>query len=208
MIDKVYRPDWRSEWRQKYGEYQQYAKVYKDAIEVLLTHLKNSGYDHDCQILPLIFLFRHYIELELKGLILFCSTIDPDIENIDIVIKKARSNHGLLELLTYLKSIKIRHIEIKPSDEFNEFIRRFNALDPNEIRFRYPETKSGDLFYENDSTYNKDRPFFDELMNLKEISGKIEMVMYELIKLSAYLDGEKDNLFQTIEWEQEQADSG
>ncbi|MFZ3059856.1 MAG: hypothetical protein WA102_08980 [Candidatus Methanoperedens sp.] len=207
MIEKVYRPDWRPEWREKYGEYQQYAKVYKDAVEVLLTHLKNSGYDHDCQILPLLFLFRHYIELELKGLILFCYTISPDIEDIEKVIKEARSKHGLFELLTYLKSIKIRHIEIKPSDEFKEFIKKFDDLDRQAIRFRYPETKNGDLFYENDLDYIKDKPFFDDLMNLNKISIKIEMVMSELNKLSSYLDGEKDNLFETIQWEQDHENS-
>ncbi len=204
MIDKIYRPDWRSDWRQKYEDWQQYAIVYKDAVEVLLTHLKNSGYDHDCQILPLIFLFRHYIELKLKGLILFCYTISPDIENKDIEV--AMSKHGLHELLTTLESIKIRHIEIKLSKEFKEFIKKFDDLDRGAIRFRYPEPKKGDPFYVNDLAYEKDKQFYYDLMDLKKISIKIKMVMSELNELSAYLDGEKDNLFETIQWEQDRED--
>jgi len=43
-------------------------------------------------------------------------------------------------------------------------------------------------------------------MNLRKISIIIKIVMNELNKLSAYLDGEKDNLFETIKWEQEHED--
>jgi len=45
MIDKIYRLDWRPKWREKYGEYQQYAKVYKDAIELLSTDMLGVIYD-------------------------------------------------------------------------------------------------------------------------------------------------------------------
>lgn len=205
MTDKVYRPNWRPEWREKFSDYQQYAKVYKDAVEVLLTNLKNTGFDHDCQNLPLMFLFRHYIELELKGLIFFCCTIDPDIK--EKLNDKATLRHNLFTLLQGLEKIKIRHIEIKFSKEFKDFIKRFNELDKEAIRFRYPETTKLNMLYENDLEYNKDKPFFDELMDLNKITIKIEMVISELNKLSSYLYGEKENLFETLQWEQDNENS-
>jgi hypothetical protein len=44
-----------------------YAIGYKRAAELLLEHVKNSGRDQDTLVYPIIFLYRHYLELRLKS---------------------------------------------------------------------------------------------------------------------------------------------
>jgi len=50
--------------------YLQYAAVYKDAIEILLKDFSNHHPPHDYALAPLLALLRHFIEIQLKGIIM------------------------------------------------------------------------------------------------------------------------------------------
>lgn len=197
MIEKTFQLQDKPEYQDKGEGYLLDAHVYKDSVMVLLEHLKNTDIYHDYQIKPLLFLFRHFIELKLKGLILYSSNAFPNsIENIEEFMGEARTTHNLMKLLNKLKDIKIPRIKL-PKD-FTIFITHLDRLDNDSVRFRYPENSIGSEFYVTDPIYIQNKKFFDEIMQLKNIAKHIETVTEILENLETCLDYEKENCHENI----------
>lgn len=76
-----------------------YALAYKEGADRLVESLVENGYAHHKLVLPIIFLYRHYVELHLKELILegkklLDSLLIPsrqDITSLDYGINSNRS---------------------------------------------------------------------------------------------------------------------
>lgn len=71
----MYYPlDWRPGGATIGESFLQYAHVFRDAIEILFNHFEENKPIHDYALAPVLTLIRHYIELQLKGLILYRET--------------------------------------------------------------------------------------------------------------------------------------
>ena len=79
-------------WDSRKDGFLQYAFVYKDCVELLLENYEKKPPSHDYGMAPTLFLLRHYVELQLKGILLFCN---DDLKN---------PNHNIAEL--YKKTMK------------------------------------------------------------------------------------------------------
>ena len=141
--------NWFPETGVQHNQFYAYAEVYKESF-ITIIHEMTREYDlennaqvdnhpatlsnHDYGIIPSVFLFRHYIELQLKGMILQNDGSMDDFNRI----------HGLGELLRLLqKRVELPRI----SQDTKQFILDLAELDANSQGFRYPYALSGQRFF-------------------------------------------------------------
>lgn len=132
--------------------------------------------EHDYGIAPLAFLFRHYIEIKLKGLILYK---DGNFE----------LTHDISYLLHELKKL------ITPemlSDETCLVIEEFQKLDENSDGFRYPYTTKDTPSLQDNKEFLK---YFNSLSTFKEM---LEFVMQDLTNLEGDIDAEKEHFADSM----------
>jgi hypothetical protein len=125
--------DWpRDKW---YG----YILGYRRAADVLVSHIANTGSYQDTVVYPYVMCWRHYVELELKTLIvLFQRFLRKDVEikrthRIDLLWSELRrlfEESGLVKADAALA-------------EVDEVLRQLHQLDPTSEHFRYPVVASG-----------------------------------------------------------------
>ena len=77
--------DWHNnaclnEWSRDHGA--TYAAGYRRAAELLIEHIDTKGRDQDVLVYPVVFLYRHHVELALKRIISICllQIDDPDVK--------------------------------------------------------------------------------------------------------------------------------
>ena len=116
-----------------------YAFGYKEAGDVIANYVISERRYQDALVFPLVFLYRHYLELELKDLIHQARLL----LDIDEPFPKNHRIDGLWRTCRRLLE------EISPGDseesleEVERLIQEFSEVDPLSIAFRYPEDKVG-----------------------------------------------------------------
>jgi len=173
-MSKKYFIQWFPEGSENHDQFYVYAGVYKEAIVVIINEI-NKKHDlssdkspdfhssflknHDYGILPALFLFRHYIELELKGLILHKGG----------TLKEIDSTHGLIDLLKLLAQ---KSDTPRISEQTKKFILELHELDSTSQGFRYPYEKNGRRFFE--KTLEKN---LDQVNDLREFMDRATKVI-------------------------------
>jgi HEPN domain-containing protein len=167
-----------------------YGEVYKDAVNVLIEHFdKNSNElmqhaerfddpaaallpEHAFGILPLVYNFRHYIELKLKGLILMkCGRI--------------RNTHNIDELLQKLKEVSSPRVTPKTE----EIIKKLQEADNRAAdAFRYPYDS------EQQRHFKENREFLDIVNDFVKFKEAVSTVMNDLTNVEGDFDVERDGL--------------
>lgn len=199
--------------KQPGNDYLLYAHMYKNNVEILLDNLLshngykfkvlesrlNSAHGHDYETLPLLFNFRHYIELQLTGLILQGSVISPNLaKDLDEFIGQARSTHSLTTLLN-----KLRAIEIQKNywdKKLIKFILQFDKFDPKSDRFRYPENRQGSNFFtQDDAKYEQYNDFYKNITRSSYLEDIILKTIDTFDNLEVYLDMKIDNFYEYLE---------
>lgn len=124
-----------------YDEFYRYADGYKRAADILAGHVDENNCDQDFVAFPILFLYRHYIELKLK------ETIQKGRQLLNE--KGTYPTHHEIDKLWHLcKSIALK---VWPDGDVNELalaeecILIFSHYDQASFAFRYPETKDGKL---------------------------------------------------------------
>ena len=88
---------------------------------------------------PMLFLYRHYIELHLKSLLLDAGELLDAPQTVE-------PKHYLLSLWKKVRKLLIEISKQKPDAWFaraDEIIGEFDALDPTSFAFRYPVDVQG-----------------------------------------------------------------
>lgn len=152
----------------------QYAEVYKDSVEMLLNGMQPRELLHDYQPLPMLFLFRHYIELQLKGLILqMGGEFDPD------------PDHNLTRLLDTLKGLGSElHLPL-----CSDIIPRLQNLDAKSTTFRYPFSKDMKRFFQKIG----DEKLYMMITTPSSMSKLITDIITELENAEGYCDAAREN---------------
>lgn len=102
-----------------------------------LKELKNKGVrEKDSHIYPIIYNFRHYLELIIKQNIRCFRLIEHEIEDDEVGYKP---NHSLKELWNTLKVYlgKIEDIDQDETIVFDKLINELDVVDRNSFAFRY-----------------------------------------------------------------------
>lgn len=164
--------------------YLQYAEVYKDAIQALLKEYLESPPAHDYSLAPILFLLRQYIELQLKGIIMYNeysheAIIEHDIETLyEKAHKNIEDKYGLDELG-------------KPNQEVTRFIRSLGKFDRKAQAFRYPEGKNGKDFF--NISIKTDSWLHERIISLPKLNDIAEKIIGDLEGIEGYLDAMKEN---------------
>ncbi|RLI39374.1 hypothetical protein DRO69_14360 [Candidatus Bathyarchaeota archaeon] len=175
--------DYKPEWASPAEEYLEYAEVYKDAVLILLNEFTKQEPIHDYALAPVLFLLRQYIELQLKGIIMYFESpaTHRPIKAHDI-FSLYRKTHEVVE-----KRYKVP----KANEEVSKFIEGLGKFDPKGEMFRYPETTIGEDF--RDRCKRLDRKLYEQITLVPKLKEITEKIFQDLEGLEVYLDFMKES---------------
>ena len=116
-----------------------YVEGYRKGAEVIARDVARTGRDQDYLVYPFLMCWRHYVELQLKVLILLCSTYCrqavtvPKTHRIDHLWRVARA------LLKQAFPSESRD----DLDNAERVLMQLNGFDPTSEHFRYPILRDG-----------------------------------------------------------------
>lgn len=118
-----------------YVSWEDYAFGYKSVADRLVATFMNQGHFGDSDAYPVVFLYRHYLELRLKQL-LVASGLLLDEE------AKAPNTHKLVPLWTMLRP-RLEHFysddrSMAFYDDIGTRLEEFDSVDAGSYAFRYP----------------------------------------------------------------------
>jgi hypothetical protein len=109
---------------------------YRMAAEFLIDHALNERFHRDMLIYPIVFSYRHYLELTLKTII---STYGSHVG-----VEPAREVHRLTDLFAAFEQIMGTFGATDPAmDILRDCVSDFATIDPNSTSFRYPTHAGG-----------------------------------------------------------------
>jgi hypothetical protein len=164
-----------------------YATGYKEAADILSERVLNSRQLTDALVYPIIFLYRHYLELRLKELINSGQALlgqTPDLKHV----------HNLGSLWSICRRIFEQVWPGSPVDDLNkieECVKQLATIDPQSMSFRYPVTKDGVATLPPSLKHIDIRTIHEEL---NDVADSLDAAS---LGISAYLQ-EKDWLQTTI----------
>lgn len=137
--------------------WENYASGYKDAFEILIERIKKPHPSEYNLIFPVVFLFRHYLELRLKHLIMKGRSLLTKMDNTLKMSTKISKNHDLNNLWEEVRKIREEinkrtaqsSSSLKKIDLVEELVNQFMQVDPKSDVFRYPEGKKGQQYLKN-----------------------------------------------------------
>ena len=119
-----------------------YAVGYKEAADVLAARFLEDWQGMDGLVYPIVFLYRHALELRLKQVIVAGQQLlDISVDFQEELLDK----HKLLELWKIYRKI-LRGVKCWPADPpqtldaIEALVKDFDEKDPEGINFRYPHT--------------------------------------------------------------------
>lgn len=183
---------WKPPWESMGGLYLQYAEVYKDAAELLLKDLQELG-GHSYKPLPLLYLFRHYIELQLTGLIAYGAYFSRGLRrDLEMFLEEKRRSHNLMKLFNKLQTYEQ---SLDFPKEFSTFLANLDNFDKASDRFRYPENKHGEEYFS--KKFDNDQ-FINIINRATELTKYIGVVINHLESIEAYFEVTRENYEETL----------
>lgn len=122
-----------------------YSRAYKDAADVLVEHIENICSPSDDLVYPIMFLYRHFLELTLKKLIIKMKVYDQDLQLPENLYNEHRLNNLWCRCEEFLLKV-LPDLTAKDKDDLKQIdriINEFCRLDQKSTEFRYPDGKSG-----------------------------------------------------------------
>jgi hypothetical protein len=113
------------------------AEGFKRIADLAVAHVEQTGHDQDFLVFPILFSYRHFLEVMLKQLIRDARRLldedgaVPGTHNLDALWDMAEP------LLRRLQDSPDTYRSVRSS------LARFNELDPRSDSFRYPVDKTG-----------------------------------------------------------------
>lgn len=115
------------------------AEGFKMSADLAVAHVESTGHDQDFLVYPIVFSYRHYLEVMLKQLL-------RDLRQLfDIEDDSIPGTHSLETLWNIAEPLLVQHTD-DPETYANvrASLRRFNELDPRSDSYRYPIDRKGD----------------------------------------------------------------
>jgi len=188
--------NWFPETGLQHNQFYAYAEVYKESLITIINEITrehglfgdNQDRDnhpatlsnHDYGIIPAVFLFRHYIELQLKGMILQRGG----------TMNNFNRQHGLDELLVMLEN---RATLPRISNDTRQFIIDLAELDSNSQSFRYPFTRAGQRFFANLIEQQ-----MTQVNSIREFMNRAETIIHDLENQEGDFDVEDEARNQNL----------
>jgi hypothetical protein len=117
-----------------------YLEGYRLAAEQLISHVAQRGADQDFLVYPIVFLYRHYVELRLKDLIAAGRKLADGLTG-------PAYGHHLAKLWAEARGHLEREFpssELDGLDRAEQLVVELSDTDPNSESFRYHRSRRGD----------------------------------------------------------------
>lgn len=152
-----------------------YIEGYRKAADYLVDRSVNEGF----LVYPIIFLYRHYLELQLKDLL-------QQLYRYHNLSYELCRTHDLTQLWNRVRPL-MEEISNSPEDiEINNHIevriKEFVQIDEGSFNFRYPEDKKG-----HSSLTNVPKQGGQDMINLLQVRGVITSMAKSLGGVSEYI---------------------
>ena len=121
-----------------------YADLYMKGAENLLHSITPGRRDEELLIYPILFLFRHHVELQVKYIL----SVWCDYEEEDFGQKYG--THNLKYLWDECRKVLDEVFpgeDDEATDAVEEMILELNEIDPQSMSFRYPINKKGEISF-------------------------------------------------------------
>ena len=163
-------------------DWELYIGGYKKAADILAKHIDETKRNQDFLVFPLVFLYRQYLELRLKKLVIGCKMLFDEPPEFP-------KNHDLRRIWNECKVLIERvepKSEIEDLEAVDEIIAQFCNVDPGSFSFRYPTNKK------DEKSIPKDLKYIN-LRNLSEVMNRISS-FFEAgeMMVSVYLDNKQE----------------
>lgn len=148
--DKLFvesRDDWRlNACITKFGADETYIAGYLDAAKLLARVVIFSQSHMDTLVYPIIYLYRHYLELRFKRLIRQGAII-KDFQ-IDAKLEEVLADHNLMALwnsfIPFFEEVSGDNEDFeKVKKGIESYINQIHQIDPGSLAFRYEKQKHG-----------------------------------------------------------------
>lgn len=142
-----------------------YAAGYKDAADLLVKGVEANGSGQDTLVYPVLFLYRQYLELQLKDLIRQARRL------LDKPGSFPTGHHigNLWQVCHELLSEVFPNDSVAELNEIARLIGEFAAVDPTSEAFRYPQDRKGNATLPGIRYIN--------LRNVREVVEKISFIL-------------------------------
>ncbi|WP_305846017.1 hypothetical protein [Photobacterium kishitanii] len=161
-----------------------YISGYERATELLLANVLDNRNNLDSLVYPIMYNYRHYLELSFKELIWLCKQLTQAqkeftaVTGNDLKFVKYRNDEHSLGKCWNKVLVGLREVEPElPSkliSQISKVVEEFNNLDKSGQSFRYPENRNwqdtlSDKRYINlvsvAKSFNQTRPQIDQLFS-------------------------------------------
>jgi hypothetical protein len=167
-------------------EWGSYASGYKGAADILAQRFLEDSQGLDALTYPIVFLYRHYLELRLKELIVDGQRLLH--QPIDF-----QDQHGLVQLWHPCRKILGEIWPKEPAvtwDTVENLLKEFDQKDPDGMCFRYPVTTKGKG--RQPTLAKLDRV---GIRNLYEVMNRLGFFFESHLDGADYYRGEEDSSF-------------
>jgi hypothetical protein len=181
-------PDWQNNaWLKGWAPWHACGEGFRKGARRLVEFVDTTGTDQDYLVYPIVFSYRHYLEIKLKELILLASDLLDEEEP-----KKLFDTHDLCNLWTWCRSL-LQRLPLdgtagpQERQAITEMIDEISKVDPGSYSFRYPVDKKGEPSLPADLVY----------LNLGHFSNQVERVASCLegctTGIDYYLEGKRES---------------
>jgi hypothetical protein len=128
---------------------QAFAFGYAKAAHTLATQLIAAPGYGDYEGYPILFLYRHSLELYLKAMVYRGAKLLRLVSQETVNTDKLFGNHNLARLLPAVRAISkqmkwtFKGAGLDSYEEFGAIVQKLDSVDPGSYTFRYPINKSG-----------------------------------------------------------------
>ena len=155
-----------------------YVDGYKSAADYLVDR-SIEEHEMDFLVYPIIFLYRHYLELQLKDLF-------QQLREYHNLSCELSYNHDLTQLWNNIRplmeKISNKAEDIENNNHIEARIKEFVRIDKGSFSFRYPVDKQG-----NASLRNVPKQDGQDMINLLQVKGVVTSMATILSGVSEYV---------------------
>ncbi|TCK72454.1 hypothetical protein [Acidipila rosea] len=126
-----------------------YVEGYRRGAEILVRFVNDNGRDQDFLVYPILFLYRHHLELAMKRIIRrLPRLLYRELTSNETGQLRQHSLTGLWQALkpmvaSIYKAVDWPDAKSEDIAGADDYVRQLSAIDPDSESFRYPFGKSG-----------------------------------------------------------------
>ena len=164
-----------------------YVDGYKNAADYLVDSAAARN-ERDSLVFPTVFLYRHYLEIQLKDILRMLYLYDGKICKIP-------NDHNLVTLWKKVRPLMERVYDDPRSSDKNDHIEarieEFSQLDERSYAFRYPVDTKGEINFKDE--------VLEEGKNVRQYMISLLRVKLVVASMATYLEDVSAGLFAEME---------